>query len=62
LDFEKLREQGIDTTPFVNLFYSEDGAETKGGCVENVKKDLENDFSARIIRELCYPLKEPNSS
>lgn len=58
MDYEKLREQGIDTRPFIDLFYSEDGTDAKGGCVERWAGELEGDFPVRIIRELCYPTKE----
>lgn len=58
MDCGKLREQGIDIRPFIDLFRSEDGTEAKDGCVKNLAEDLEEDFPVRIIRELCYPAKE----
>ena len=36
--------------------HSED--EVRAGCVQIVKDELK-DFSVNIIRELCYPIKEP---
>ena len=61
LDLYELKKRGVFFTPhfqrlLYSLFYSED--EVRDGCVVRTKNELE-DFSVRIARELCYPIKEP---
>ena len=61
LDFRKLKKIGINIRPFLELFYSGLGNyDIYDGCVKHMKYKLEREgFSVKIIRELCYPAKEP---
>jgi hypothetical protein len=58
-----LVEVGVaNTEPFTKLLVSflYDEKEVRGGCVETAKDNLKG-FSVRIVRELCYPTKDPKS-
>ena len=57
IDLIYLEDQGLEVDMFTHL--SKTDLKVKDGCVISVKNNLKNDFSVRILRELCYPTKEP---
>lgn len=57
IDIMYMEEQRLDIDAFTHLSKIE--LKPKDGCVITAKNKLKNDFNVRIIRELCYPIKEP---